>query len=153
MTSSFLENLKKAVENSEFNSEAAKKINDIDNLANEKFSPDSSFDDKLNLIEERLKQAGVKATLDEDERIKANEEYKKKMQEIKKEEELNLAIAEKENEIRRNLYSLNDMEERIQNDIKRLLGHIKLLEEGTISEDPAYGELITKINEIKLKYK
>ena len=69
--SSFLEKLKKAVDTGEFNSEAAKKIIEIDKLADEKLStmtkPNISIDDSdlSKSINDRVKKAGIKTVSEE----------------------------------------------------------------------------------------
>ena len=82
--SDFLENLKKSVDEGTFNSEAAKKINTVDELAEEKLEEKSTgeIDEALH---ERVFAGGIR-TVDEDEVAKLNSEYEEKMKERAKEE-------------------------------------------------------------------
>lgn len=144
MKSPFLENLKKAVDTGEFNSEAAKKINDIDELANKKFSPNSTFDDKLNAVENRLKNSIAK-TVTEEEAAELNSEYEKKMEEIKKRDIVNKQLA-----------TLVDIEEMVKASIDDMMMFINDLEDKFGAEieaqDPYFIDLTQQIGKIKSKY-
>ena len=82
--STFLENLKKSVETGEFNSEAAKKIIEIDKLAEEKIKSltktGQSIEDSdlAKSVDDRIKEAGVKI-ISEEEALELNSQYEKKM--------------------------------------------------------------------------
>src|ERR1035437_8504121 len=82
----FLDDLKNAVETGEFNSEAAKKIIEIDKLADTKTNPSSG-------VQDILEKAGVKPSVSEDEALKINSEYEMKMEEIKKQDTINAQLA------------------------------------------------------------
>ena len=75
--SDFLENLKKAVDEGEFNSEAAKKINSIDEMATE-FAESKSIEEMEESVTEKATEGGVK-TVSEDEMAKLNSDYEEKM--------------------------------------------------------------------------
>ena len=134
----FLQNLKNAVDKGEFNSDAAKKINEIDKLADEKIKTAE------NSIEERLEKAGVK-TVTEEEAAALNSNYEKKMEEIKKQDMVNKQLA-----------TLIEIEEMTKSTISDMMSYIDELEDKFAKEfdgeDPMYGELNQKIEQIKLKY-
>jgi hypothetical protein len=140
----FLDDLKKAVDTGDFNSEAANKINEIDKLANKKFTPDSSFDDKLDMVDERLKQAGNKSVTKEEAEI-INSDYEKKMAEIKKQDAINLQLA-----------MLIEIEEAVRLTVGDMFNFIHELKKKFDKEfeekDPAYFSLLEKINEINSRY-
>jgi hypothetical protein len=134
----FLQNLKNAVDKGEFNSDAAKKINDIDKLADEKIKTAE------NSIEERLEKAGVK-TVTEEEAAALNSNYEKQMEEIKKQDMVNKQLA-----------TLIEIEEMTKSTISDMMSFIDELEDKFTKEfddeDPMYGELNQKIGQIKSKY-
>ena len=136
----FLESLKKSVETGEFNSEAAKKINEIDKLA-DIIAPTGGAAAN---IEKRLKEAGIK-TVTEEEALTLNSEYDKKMEEIKKQDTVNLQLA-----------TLTDIEDMVKLSVDDMVSFIKELEDKFKKEfdenDPIFEKLKTKIIEIKLKY-
>jgi predicted SprT family Zn-dependent metalloprotease len=74
--SDFLKNLKNAVETGDFNSDAAKKINEISSLAETKTVTES--EEALN---KRLESVGIKILTDDD--VELNSQYEEKMEEIK----------------------------------------------------------------------
>jgi hypothetical protein len=151
--SSFLEKLKKAVDTGEFNSEAAKKIIEIDKLADEKLStmtkPNISIDD-------RVKKAGIK-TVSEEEVLILNSEYEKKMQEMKESDEENKRIAGLTNLADKQLETLIEIEDMLKASIQDLLSFTKELEEKFGKEfeakNPIFTNLLEKINQINMKYK
>jgi hypothetical protein len=141
MGKNFLENLKKAVEDGDFNSDAAKKIIEINELA-DTIAP--TGDAEANL-EKRLKEAGVK-TVTEEEAALINSEYEKKMEEVKKQDAVTKQLA-----------TLIDIEEMVKASIDDMQSYIEELEhkfeKEFTEENPMFGELYQKIDEIKSKYK
>ena len=105
--SEFLENLKKAADTGNFNSEAAKKINEIDDKANN-FSETRSVEQMEDSLTEKALDAGIK-TVSEKDITKLNSEYEEKMKERAKEERLLATIVELVNldvELKEKLYEL-----------------------------------------------
>lgn len=133
----FLEKLKKDLENGEFNSEAAKRINDINKLA------DTKKDANL-LVEKRLEEAGIK-TVGEEEVTAINSDYEKEMEKTKKQDAVNQALA--------TLIEIEDMVKASINDMSSYIDELEhTFEKDFDSEDPTFGELYLKIEEIKSKY-
>jgi len=134
----FLQDLKKAVDNIEFNSEAAKKIIEIDKLADEK------ADNADELIEKRLEKAGVKTVTEED-AIVLNSEYEKKIEEIKKRDVVNNQLAkllESEDIIKLSVLDMTYFIDELENKFKMEFE----------TKDQMFIELSEKIEEIKSKY-
>ncbi len=133
----FLENLKKDLENGEFNSEAAKRINDISKLADEK-------KDAELLIEKRLKEAGVKTVTEEDV-VKINSQYEEQLENAKRQDAVNKALA-----------TLIEIEDMVKASIDDMFSYVEELEhtfeKEFDSEDPMFGELYQKIEQIKSVY-
>ena len=71
--SDFLDNLKKSVEEGEFNSEAAKKINQVDDLAEQVLEEKSVQEIEDSVLDTAV--AGGVRTVDEDEVARLNSEY------------------------------------------------------------------------------
>ncbi len=138
MASPFLDNLKKAVNTGEFNSEAAKKIMEIDKLADTKTPAEAEKS-----LNKRLEDVGVKVLSEED--VELNSQYEKKMEEIKKQDAVNAQIA-----------TLIEIEDMVRLSIGDMLAHIQELEDKFdkefLAEDPMYADLSQKIEQIKLKY-
>ena len=88
--SKFLEELKKAADTGEFNSDAAKKINEIDELA-EKKATGMSVDELTESLEKRI-EANPAVAVTEEEALELNSQYEKKMEEIKKQDAENKRI-------------------------------------------------------------
>lgn len=134
---SFLENLKKDLETGEFNSEAAKRINEIAKLAEEK-------KDAELLVEKRLNEAGVK-TVSEEDAVIVNSQYEEQLEKTKKQDVIN-----------RQLATLVEIQDMVKASIEDMLSFTQELEEKFSkefeSEDPMFGELYLKIEEIKNKY-
>lgn len=133
----FLENLKNDLEKGDFNSEAAKKINEIDKLADTK-------DNAGDLLEKRLDAAGVK-TVTEEEVTSVSSDYEKKMEEIKKQDVVNKQLA-----------TLIEVEDMVKASVEDMLLYLNELEENFgkqfEEEDPMFGELSQKIEQIRSKY-
>jgi len=144
-----LENLKKSVDAGEFNSEAAKKIIEISKLAETKV-PVGGFKTEEDLkilqksINDRVQGAGVKS-VDEEEALKLNSDYEKKMQEIKEEDTINQQVV-----------TLADIEDMVKLSITDMLSFVTELEDKFKKEiaeaNPAVKNLIAKIEELKNKY-
>jgi len=82
--SNFLENLKKSVDEGEFNSDAAKRINSIDEKADSVLN-EKSAEQIEESVREKAVSGGVK-TVDEEEVARLNSEYEEKMKERAAEE-------------------------------------------------------------------
>jgi hypothetical protein len=136
MASPFLENLKNAVDKGEFNSEAAKKINDIDKLANI-VGPTDGVEAN---IEKRLNDAGIR-TVNEEETEVINAEYEKKMLEIK---EKDLVLQQ--------IKILQEIDETIMLSIQDMREFVQTLEESFDKENPIHADMFTEIEKIKNKY-
>jgi len=139
MSSEFLKNLKNAVEAGDFNSEAAKKINEISDLAETKTAAES--EEALN---KRLESAGMKILTDDD--INLNTQFEEKMEKIKKQDEVNKVLA-----------TLIEIEDMVKASIDDMLSHVNEIENKFDKEfeieNPIFGDLSLKIEEIKNKYK
>ncbi len=138
--SDFLENLKKSVDEGTFNSEAAKKINTVDELAEEKLEEKSTgeIDEALH---ERVFAGGIR-TVDEDEVAKLNSEYEEKMKERAKEEILLATVV-----------SLIDEDEALEEKLDSLATYIeKLRDKHPVTEDETITILHAKMDELEKKY-
>jgi len=160
--SNFLENLKKAVDTGEFNSEAAKKIIEINKLAEEKIStmtkPNENIVDSdiQKSINNRLKEAGVK-TANEEEIITINSEYEKNMQKMKEIDNENKRVADLTNMIDKQLLTLDEIENMVELTIQDMFTYINELtvkfKKEFEEKNPMFNNLLEKINQINLKYK
>jgi len=146
MASNFLENLKKSVEEGNFNSEAAKKIIEIDKLADEKFvktNDGTKYVDTKNL-DELTKEVGVK-TVTEEEAAVLNSEYEMEMERVKKQDAVNQQLA-----------TLIEIEDIVKLSIDDMLAFVDELDDKFSkefeSEDPMFGDLAQKIEQINSKY-
>jgi len=143
MASSFLESLKNAADKGEFNSEAAKKIIEIDNLASQKLSKLGTKDIE-DLMKDRLEQAGVK-TVTEEEAAIGSAEYDKKMEDIKKQDAVNVQIV-----------ALMEIEDMVLASVLDMYTFIDELETKFSKEieanDPIFTDLTQQIGKIKSKY-
>ena len=150
MKTSFLDNIKNAVENGEFNSEAAKKILEIEQLADEKIKV-ADMKDLSKSIDQRLKNAGTKIVTEE-EAVAANSEYEKKMEKIKKADEENKKKAELANVTS----TLEEIESMVIASVEDMFSHINELEDKFNKEfeekNPIFEKLYVKIEQIKSKY-
>ena len=142
MASNFLENLKKAVNDGEFNSEAAKKILEINKLASI-IAPTGGA--MANIEKRIIESGGFAKPVSEEEAIKLNLEYEKKIEKMKKIEFINAKLAE-----------LIEIEEMICAGIQNMFSFCDELEtkfeKEFENEDPMYSELSQKIDEITSKY-
>lgn len=139
MASNFLENLKKSVDSGDFNSEAAKKIIEVDKAAD-----NPSTHALWNAIETANKEGAIK-TLTEEEGVVLNAEYEKEMERIKAADLANSQLA-----------VLTEIEEMVELSISDMVSFVKELKDKFgkqfEEQDPAYLELLEKINKINMKY-
>jgi hypothetical protein len=149
MTSSFLENLKKSVDNGEFNSEAAKKIIEVDKLADEKKNA-------LDLVQDRLEKSGYAKSVTEEEATALNSQYEIEMEAIKKKDEENKKIAEMHNIADNSLRTLLEIEDMVKASIIDMFSYVDELnsEFGNEfkNENLIFGELSQKLKQIQSKY-
>lgn len=144
--SEFLENLKKAADTGEFNSEAAKKILEINELADAKIKglDIHKLDEIRESLDKRLEEAGTKVVT-EDEAIEMNSQYEKKMEQLKKLDGINAQLA-----------TLIEIEDMVKASIEDMFSFIDELEakfeKEFEAEDPMFGELSQKISNITSKY-
>jgi hypothetical protein len=141
----YLENLKKAVETGDFNSEAAKKIIEIDKNADNAKGLFLTEEEKNELAKKRLDAVLEGTVVTEEEILKINSEYDKKMEEIKKQDAVNKQLA-----------TLVEIEDMVKLSVDDMISFIKELEDKFKKEfdenDPIFEKLKTKIIETKLKY-
>ena len=134
----FLDDLKKSVDTGEFNSEAAKKIIEIDKLADKKENPFKSTHD-------RIEKVGFAESVSEEEAAVINSEYEKQMEAIKQKD---IATAQ--------LANLIEIEDMVKLSVGDMLTFTKELEDKFDKEfkdgNSMFAELYTKIQEIKIKY-
>lgn len=145
--SKFLDDLKNAVNFGEFNSEAAKKILEVNRLADEKMKDLTRIDEETvqsKSVDKRLEDAGIRKVSKE----KADEINAlgiKKMAELEKKQF---------NDDR--MLVLIDIENMVKLSIEDMMGFINetegFLEEKFDNEDPTFNDLKAKIAEIKTKY-
>jgi hypothetical protein len=142
MASDFLKNLQKTVETGDFNSEAAKKIIEITELADSKMGSTKAIDAAMEVAE---RQVAVQ-TVTEQEAAAINSSYEEKMANIKKQDAINVQIA-----------TLIDIEDMLKANIDDMFSFTDELEAKFAnefeSEDPMFGELYQKIENLKLQYK
>jgi len=152
--SKFLEELKKAADTGEFNSDAAKKINEIDELA-EKKATGMSVDELTESLEKRI-EANPAVAVTEEEALELNSQYEKKMEEIKKQDAENKRIALAET-AKTQLKTLIEIEDMVKLSIQDMMFHIESLEENFkeefMSEISEFGELSQKMEAIQTKYR
>jgi len=147
----FLDDLKKSVDTGEFNSEAAKKIIEVNKLADEK-----AKENPFKLVIDRIEKTGFAEAVPEEDRIVLNSEYEKQMEEIKKQDEENKRIADMINVINTQISTLVEIEDMVKLSVQDMLSFVKELEDKFSKEieakDPMFTELNQKLEEIKLKY-
>jgi len=154
MASPFLDNLKNAVEKGEFNSEAAKKIIEIDKLAGDKAKEikEQVFIEKH--VHDRLEELG--ANVSDEEAAAIDSQYEEKMAAIKREDEENKKRADLINLIDKQVSTLVEIEDLVRADVADMMSFVAELEDKFAkefeAEDPIFGDLHLKIEQIKLKY-
>ena len=136
--SDFLKNLKNAVETGEFNSEAAKKIIEIDKLADTKTVAESE-----KAIDMRLESVGMKVLTEDD--VEINSQYEREMEKIKKVDEINKVLA-----------TLIEIEDMVKASIEDMFSYVDEIENKYVEElngkNPIYNDLQLKIKQLKLNY-
>jgi hypothetical protein len=134
----FLDDLKKSVETGEFNSEAAKKIIEIDKLADTKVNP-------FKQVVDRIEKTGFAESVSEEEAAAINSEYEKKMEDIKKTDLVTKEMA-----------VLEEIEDLVKADIGDMLLHVgeveKAFEKELTGNDAMFIRLKWKLEELKNKY-
>lgn len=149
--SEFLDNLKKAANDGEFNSEAAKKIVEINKLADTKINKGTQ--EELNSLKEslekRLEDSGetkMSAAVTEEEALELNSEYERKMEAIKKQDTVNAQLA--------TLIEIEDMVKASVEDMFSFTEELEIrFEKEFKTEETMFGDLYQKIEELKMKYK
>lgn len=137
MSSNFLDSLKKAVENGEFNSDVAKKINELDSLADKVPLSGKELENAHN---EKMLAGGVRSVSEEEAKV-ANSEHDEKMAALKKQEAMY-----------REIKTLIEIEDLISLSIADMFDHIKEIKERIPMDVPENQMLVDKIKEIELKY-
>jgi len=157
---SFLDNLKNAVDKGEFNSEAAKKILEINALADSKIpkggiKSERDLEDLEKTVNDRLEKAGVR-TVTEEEAASLNSEYEKKMEEIRLADAEIKRKADLMNLVDNQLKTLVEIEEMVKASVVDMLSFCEELEDSfekeLDGEDPMFAELSKKIDDIHSKY-
>jgi hypothetical protein len=133
--SDFLDGLKKAIETGEFNSEAAKKINEIDKVANT-ITPEEA----ARSLNKKVEDSGIKAVSAEEAK-KANTEYELKMQALKEQELVIQQVA-----------TLKDIDEAVMLTIGDMFDFVKTLETSFDKTKPLHLTIFAEIERIKSKY-
>jgi hypothetical protein len=140
MANDFLENLKKAVDNGEFNSEAAKKIIEVDKNADDAKGLFLTEEEK-----EQVKKLHADSGVTEEAVVEANVNY-----------EIEMAVMKRKDEINRLLVTLIEIEDMVKMSVEDMFLHINELnskfEKEFKNEDPLYADLSQKMQEITLKY-
>ena len=143
--SEFLENLKNAADNGEFNSDAAKKILEISELADKKLQGKNPEEEIENLKEslEKRQEEEVVEVVSEEKAIEANTEYEKKMAQFKEQDAINNQLA-----------VLMEIEDMVKASINDMLEHVETLESGLKEKlnTESYADLKKKIEAIKTNY-
>jgi hypothetical protein len=142
----FLDDLKKGLETGNFNSEAAKKIKDI-----EVASLDIKPVDAEKSIENRLKNVNV-SEVTEEEAALANAKYEETMLKYKKEDEENKEIALVINQVD----TLTEIEEMVRLSIDDMFSFVKTLEDNfkeKLYDDAKYADLNKRIQDINVIYR
>ena len=133
---SFLNNLKNAVDTGEFNSEAAKKINEIYELANSKTNASE-------LINKRIGE-NVK-TVSKEEAAELNSEYEKKIKDIELTDLMNKQLA-----------TLIEIEEMVELTISDMIEftdeNLSKFKKEFEEKNPIFVDLEEKITKIRTKY-
>lgn len=135
--SEFLNDLKKSIDDGKFNSDAAKKINLIDEEANH-IDPNKAE----KLIEKRLKESGTKVSSEEDV-VGKNLEYDKKMEDIKHRDVILQQIA-----------TIQEMEHMVSLSVQDMFEFLKTLETNFNfdEENETNKELYDEIKRVKEKF-
>jgi hypothetical protein len=136
--SNFLDDLKKSVDTGEFNSEAAKKINAIDALADNA----KGFSEK---DQEKARQVLASEAVSPEEALELNSKYEQEMERIKKVDAINKQIA-----------TLLDIEDMVKLSIGDMLSFVSELEQKFAKDldekNPMFDDLSLAIAKVKNVY-
>mgnify|MGYP006302650655 CR=1 FL=1 len=138
--SKFLEDLKNAADKGEFNSEAAKKINEISDAAEQKSKMDT--EELQSSLKKRMEESPVEP-VSEDKISELNFEYEKKMAAIKEMDAVNNQLA-----------VLVEIEDMVRLSVFDMMEHITTIEDklGEKLDTEPYTELKKKILKIRSTY-
>ena len=144
----FLNNLKKAADNGEFNSDAAKKINEISELADVKLTgnTETNIEKLKESLKKRVTDTNKINAVTEEEALELNSEYEKKMEKIKKQDAVNTQLAtliEIEDMVKASILDMFSFTDELENKFEK---EFKI-------KDSMFNDLYLKIKEIELKYK
>jgi len=141
MSEDFLKKLEKAVNEGEFNSDAAKKITAISEAAEKiKFKDDKEVEAKA---KERINRIEPE-TVSEEEVKKINSEHDKKIAAIRKQDAINNNVA--------NLIQIEDMVDLSVEDMFSFVDELEDKFEKELKEDEQFAETAKHIEKIKKKY-
>lgn len=144
----FLEDLKNAADSGEFNSEAAKKIIEINELADKKIGDGTEADvERLkDAVNKRVPETEEVKSVSEEDALELNSEYEKKMAQLKKIDTVNAQLA-----------TLIEIEDMVKASIVDMFSFVEELnivfDKEFEEEDPLYGDLSQKLEQIESKYK
>lgn len=147
--SKFLDDLKKAADEGEFNSDVAKKINEINELADKKVVVSDEGKTyvetpTLDKINDEVKK-NVEP-ISEEKVLELNSEYEKKMEAIKKQDAVNAQLA--------TLIEIEDMVKASVEDMFSFTEELEVkFEKEFEAKESIFGDLYQKIEQIKSKYK
>jgi len=151
--SEFLKKLQDAVENEVFNSDAAQRINKIDELADQKTVAGSQSD-----LDKRLEAAGVK-NVSPEEAVALNSQYEEQMAKIKERDGVNAQLAtliEIDDIIKLSIIDLFEFIEGLEEKFAEKFKEVdvdKVMEDGKINEDDKeYFDLKGQIALIRNRY-
>jgi len=142
--SDFLENLKNAADSGEFNSEAAKKIKEINELAETKAGSIKTKED-FETLKEKIEKVSDNSAVTEEEALELNSQYEKQMEKIKETDVVNAQIAtliEIEDMVKLSISDMFEFTDTLNDKFKDKLDK---------KEEP-YIELSRKIKTIENKY-
>lgn len=134
----FLENLRNAVESGEFNSDAAKRINEIA-LGADKIKINSEED--LKELETKLKSSVPVKELTDEEKKQLSLENEKYEEQIKEENKINSLIA-----------SIMNQDDSIMLMIEEHVNQLTTIEESYIGDKEKYQNILDIINKFRSKY-
>ena len=145
MSDNFLKNLKDSLDKGEFNSDIAKKLTEINELADKKIQGGMTSNDLEESLLNKAKEGGIK-TVTEEEATEINQEYERKIEELKHEDAINKEVA-----------LLIEIEDAVKATIEDMFYHIEDVERKYVDDieknSPAIKNLSEKINVLKEKFK
>ena len=144
----FLNNLKKAADSREFNSDAAKKINEISELADIKLTgnTETNIEKLKESLKKRITDTNKTNAVTEEEALELNSKYEKKMEKIKKQDAVNTQLAtliEIEDMVKASILDMFSFTDELENKFEK---EFKI-------KDSMFNDLYQKIKKIELKYK